>query len=417
MPSARRRIFVEDYNPTWPAVFDRLRARVWTAVEDIALSVEHVGSTSVPGLAAKPIIDMSIVVRDRADVPLVAARLAPLGYVHHGDLGIEDRDAFDSPPDLPPHHLYACPRGGLGIVNQLAVRDYLRAHPEAAIEYGSLKKRLAQRFPHDIGGYVAGKTDFLLGILRAAGLPAEALLAIERANRSEESTWRKSFRTESALAAHLEALSAFGSHRAVAVVDVRQTECAVLLDRVTPGERLAAVATEVEAIAAVARLFADGWPKVPDRASATPLRSFAESLTRAGAVDRDLERAAALLEKLLTTSSATLLLHGDLHYDNVLSSDRAGFLLIDPKGVAGDPAFDVGYLVSRPMPTARDRLPLEDAIDRRLRFLPGALGVDRQRVAAFAYVSAALSTAWAREDNDPAHQDFMRAMRILERRF
>jgi GrpB-like predicted nucleotidyltransferase (UPF0157 family)/streptomycin 6-kinase len=412
--ATRRRIVVDDYDPAWPRVFDELRARVWGAVADVALSVEHVGSTSVPGLAAKPIIDISIVVRERADVPLVVARLAPLGYVHRGDLGIEDRDAFDSPIDLPKHHLYACVQGGVGLQNQLAVRDYLRAHPEAAVEYGALKKRLAREFPHDIGGYVAGKTDFLLGILRAAGLPAEALLKVERANRSEATMWRKSFRTESTLAAHVEALHAFGSHRAAKVVDVLPKDCAVLLERVTPGERLASIVTEDEAMAIVARLFAEGWPKPPHGAIAEPLRTFAESLTRAAAVDREFERAAALLEKLAASSSATVLLHGDLHYDNILSSERAGYLLIDPKGAVGDPAFDVGYLVSRPMPIARGGLALAEVIDLRLKFLPDALGLEPQRVAAFAYVAAALSTAWAREDDDAALGDFMNVTRVLE---
>ncbi len=407
---------VEQYDPAWPRVFDQLRARVWTAVEDIAISAEHVGSTSVPGLAAKPIIDISIVVRDRAEVPLVVARLAPLGYVHRGDLGIEDRDAFDSPPGLPAHNLYACTQGGLGLQNQLAVRDYLRVHPAAAGEYGALKKRLAAEFPHDIGLYVAGKTDFLLGILRAAGLSADSLDAIEHANRSEESTWRKSFRTESALAAHVEALNAFGSHRAVAVVDVLQNEAAVLLERVTPGERLASIAAEDDAMAVVARLFAEGWPKAPDPARAMPLRTFAESLTRAAAVDRAFDRPATLLGELLTTSTDQVLLHGDLHYDNILSSDRAGYLLIDPKGAIGDPAFDIGYVVSRPMPAALGTLSFAEAVGQRLAFLPKMLGLDPQRVAAFAYVAAALSTAWAREDNDPLLEDFMHAMRILEGR-
>jgi streptomycin 6-kinase len=108
------------------------------------------------------------------------------------------------------------------------------------------------------------------------------------------------------------------------------------------------------------------------------------------------------------------LLHGDLHYDNVLSSSRAGYLLIDPKGVSGDPAFDVGYLVSRPAPTARDSLPLAEAIGRRLSFLPDALGVDRRRTRAFAYVAAALSAAWAREDEDPGEKLYVEAMQILE---
>ena len=176
-------IVVVDYDPAWPATFETLRAHVWPTVRDVAETVEHVGSTSVPGLAAKPIIDISIVVATAGEVPMAIARLATLGYVHQGELGVEGRDAFSRPEGLPAHNLYVCRRGGLGLTNQLAVRDYLRAHPAAAREYGALKKQLARRFPNDIDRYVAGKTDLVLSILRAAGVREDQIAAIERANR------------------------------------------------------------------------------------------------------------------------------------------------------------------------------------------------------------------------------------------
>ena len=176
-------IVVVDYDTTWPDTFEQLRARVWLVVGDLAVTIEHVGSTSVPGLAAKPIIDMTIVVPSVHEVPLAIERLATLGYEHRGDLGIEGREAFTRPEDLPAHNLYLSAPGSLGLQNQLAVRDYLRAHPPTAHAYGELKKRLAQRFPHDIVSYVDGKTDLLLGILREQGLSPERLAAIEAANR------------------------------------------------------------------------------------------------------------------------------------------------------------------------------------------------------------------------------------------
>jgi GrpB-like predicted nucleotidyltransferase (UPF0157 family) len=76
-----------------------------------------------------------------------------------------------------------CPEGTIGLVNQLAVRDYLRAQPDAAREYGELKKHLAQLFPTDIDSYVFGKTDFILDVLRRVGLTEEQLASIERVNR------------------------------------------------------------------------------------------------------------------------------------------------------------------------------------------------------------------------------------------
>jgi GrpB-like predicted nucleotidyltransferase (UPF0157 family) len=176
-------VVVIDYDPEWPARFEALRDRVWPSLEDVALRIEHVGSTSVPGLAAKPIIDMTIVVARKSDTAITIERLASLGYRHQGTLGIEDREAFEHPADLPRHNLYVCPEGTIGVVNQVAVRDYLRAHPDAARDYGLLKKRLAARFPDDIEQYVFGKTDFVLDVLRRAGLDEQQLAAIARVNR------------------------------------------------------------------------------------------------------------------------------------------------------------------------------------------------------------------------------------------
>jgi GrpB-like predicted nucleotidyltransferase (UPF0157 family) len=176
-------IIVSAHDPGWSQAFEQLRARVWPVVSDVALALEHVGSTSVPGLAAKPVIDADLVVRSAADMPVAIERLATLGYVHLGDLGIEGREAFESPAGFAEHHLYACPRDNLGLANHLAVRDYLRSHPDAVREYGELKLRLAREFPHDIDGYIAGKTGFLIGILVAAGFTCEQLDAIDRANQ------------------------------------------------------------------------------------------------------------------------------------------------------------------------------------------------------------------------------------------
>ena len=180
---AMPRIEVVDYDRGWPVTFESLRSILWPALADVASSIEHVGSTSVPGLAAKPIIDISIVVPDSSDVPLGIERLATLGYVHQGDLGLKGREAFAHPDGLPRHHLYLCPRDSVALANHLALRDYLRTHPEAVREYGELKKRLAQRFPDDIDSYIDGKTTMLVSMLRATGFPEDQLRQIERANR------------------------------------------------------------------------------------------------------------------------------------------------------------------------------------------------------------------------------------------
>ena len=117
-------IVVVDYDPAWPQLIETLRGPIWNAVSDLAIAIEHVGSTAVPGLAAKPIVDIALVVpRDRVGAAI--ARLATLGYEHKGDLGIPGREAMRHPPGAPRHHLYVCPEGNLALANQLALRDYL----------------------------------------------------------------------------------------------------------------------------------------------------------------------------------------------------------------------------------------------------------------------------------------------------
>lgn len=98
-------IRVVEYDPHWATLFLRLRERLWPLVSDLAIAIEHVGSTSVPGLAAKPVLDIDIVIRSRQDFPTVTERLASRGYAPRGDLGIADREAFAAPAEEPRHHL------------------------------------------------------------------------------------------------------------------------------------------------------------------------------------------------------------------------------------------------------------------------------------------------------------------------
>ena len=175
---------VVDPDPEWPNQFRRLRDKVWPAVSDFALAIEHVGSTSAPGLAAKPVIDLDIVIPSRNEMSIAVAQLGRIGYVHLGDLGIEDREAFRTPEVLPVHHLYVCPRDSVALINHLALRDHLRAHPADVAAYAALKKRLAEQFRGDIDGYVEDKTGFILAILAQYGFTADRLDSIRRANQA-----------------------------------------------------------------------------------------------------------------------------------------------------------------------------------------------------------------------------------------
>lgn len=171
-------IIVTAYDPAWPLNFARLRDELWPHLADCAVAIEHVGSTAVPGLAAKPIIDLVIVVAGDAQLRTVLMAMTGQGYEHRGDLGIAGREALrNQRAERPAHHLYACRQDNLAFRNHRAVRDALRGDAAAVAEYAALKHDLARRFPHDIDQYIAGKSAFLLGLLRRAGFtPAELAL-------------------------------------------------------------------------------------------------------------------------------------------------------------------------------------------------------------------------------------------------
>jgi GrpB-like predicted nucleotidyltransferase (UPF0157 family) len=154
-------IIVVDYNPVWPNQFRSLRARIAGALRHLAVTVEHVGSTAVPGLAAKPIIDIDVLLVSAQALPAAIERLARVGYTHQGDLGIAGREAFRSPGGTIAHHLYVCPPPAVEFRRHMAFRNFLRTHPKEAQEYGDLKKFLAAQFPEDRDAYLAGKSELV----------------------------------------------------------------------------------------------------------------------------------------------------------------------------------------------------------------------------------------------------------------
>jgi GrpB-like predicted nucleotidyltransferase (UPF0157 family) len=178
-------ITVVKYDPAWPILFEKLRDRISNVIGDSAVAIEHVGSTAIPGLSAKPVIDISVVVKSSPDVATAIERLESLGYKHLGNQGIEGREAFDNSPHSPAHHLYVCQQGNLGLRNHLVIRDYLRSDSEAATVYAELKQKLAREYVNDIDGYTEGKTGFLMNILSACGMTPAELELIAQANRRD----------------------------------------------------------------------------------------------------------------------------------------------------------------------------------------------------------------------------------------
>jgi GrpB-like predicted nucleotidyltransferase (UPF0157 family) len=164
-------ITVVDYDAAWPGRFEGLRAEYAAAMAAAGIpvvAIEHVGSTSVPGLAAKPIIDVDIVVQ-AADVTAASGVLISLGFTPLGDLGIPQRWAFRAPARLAQTNTYVIVEGCLSLRNHLAVRDVLRADQGLRDEYAAMKKQAGARLDN-IDDYLAAKNDIVQKILTAGGL-------------------------------------------------------------------------------------------------------------------------------------------------------------------------------------------------------------------------------------------------------
>jgi GrpB-like predicted nucleotidyltransferase (UPF0157 family) len=158
----QRRIEVVAHRPEWAAEFVAERDRLAAALGDAALAIHHIGSTSVPGLSAKPVIDILVAASDLAAIDACRGRMEVLGYEAMGELGIPGRRYFRKGGAIHrTHHVHAFAHDDPGLDRHLAFRDYLRAHPEVAREYGELKERVAATCENDIDRYMAGKDAFV----------------------------------------------------------------------------------------------------------------------------------------------------------------------------------------------------------------------------------------------------------------
>ena len=170
-----RNIVVLPYDQKWQQDFldikKELAAALGLSPEGLALAIEHVGSTSVPGLSAKPIIDIDVVVR-AGDVQAAIQALAGIGYNHEGNLGVPGREAFgySGKEHLQEHHLYLCPEDSPELKRHLAFRNYLREHPQSVEEYSNIKLEAAALFPHDIDGYINHKSPVIEKIYKERGI-------------------------------------------------------------------------------------------------------------------------------------------------------------------------------------------------------------------------------------------------------
>ena len=167
-----RKVIVLPYDKAWKSAFEEIKKEIVCASGDLIIGIEHVGSTSVEGMSAKPCIDIDVVIEDYSKFEAVVCGLAKIGYIHEGDLGIKDREAFAyrDKPHLQTHHLYVCPKDSAELHRHVTFRNFLNGHADAVKQYSAVKETAARLYPNDIDGYIAYKSPCIEELYSLCGL-------------------------------------------------------------------------------------------------------------------------------------------------------------------------------------------------------------------------------------------------------
>ncbi len=159
-------VIVIPYDSKWQTAFYDIKETLFSKLKDNIIIIEHIGSTSVKGLAAKPIIDIDIVIDSMADFEVVKQKLAELGYRHEGDLGISGREAFSySESPFMAHHLYVCQKDSQALKEHLFFKTVLQTHKDLRDAYSNIKYAASKKHPYNIDCYIKEKDPFIKNIL------------------------------------------------------------------------------------------------------------------------------------------------------------------------------------------------------------------------------------------------------------
>ena len=166
------KVVVLPYDKAWKSDFEEIKKEITDVLGDLLTGIEHIGSTSVEGMAAKPCIDIDAVIRDYSVFDSVVNRLKTIGYIHEGNLGINEREAFkySGKTHLRTHHLYVCPEYSTELHRHITFRNFLRNNPAAAAKYSSVKLKAAQLFPENIDKYIEYKSSCIAELYAMCGL-------------------------------------------------------------------------------------------------------------------------------------------------------------------------------------------------------------------------------------------------------
>ncbi|HLO79595.1 MAG TPA: GrpB family protein [Chitinophagaceae bacterium] len=178
---------IKPYEPHWKTEFEKIKTVLESALQNIDVDIQHVGSTAIPGLPAKPILDIDIIIGDKKALDEVSSRLEKLGYINKGEQGIAGRFAFRQgsefiPANWPAHHLYVCFSDSLALKNHILFRDALWQDQKLVEKYSSLKMALVNEKGMTREEYQKRKTEFIISVLKDLGLETDELNQITNEN-------------------------------------------------------------------------------------------------------------------------------------------------------------------------------------------------------------------------------------------
>ena len=164
----RHTVQLVEHDPGWASLFETEAYAIWHGGGSLILDVQHVGSTAVSGLPAKPVLDIAVAVRTSGDIPQLAKRLTAIGYIDRGDGGRDGGYLLvrDSEPEVRTVHLHIVEQTDSQWRHYVAFRDILRRDPGIREKYGEIKKQLAAMYPNDRQQYTGSKNEFIQRVLR-----------------------------------------------------------------------------------------------------------------------------------------------------------------------------------------------------------------------------------------------------------
>ena len=166
----KRRVGIVSYNPNWKEIYKEESKKIKNVLSDIIVDIHHIGSTAIPGIKAKPVIDILVEVKDIEAVDRYNNKMEELGYEVMGEYGIPKRRFFRKGGNKRTHHIHIFQVGNEEIERHINFKEYLIAHPDKAREYSKLKEKLTNKYTYDVENYTNGKSDFIKEIDRKAKL-------------------------------------------------------------------------------------------------------------------------------------------------------------------------------------------------------------------------------------------------------